>query len=110
MELDFATNKLRKRLSSEKEMVREHGPDNARLLMRRLAVLLAAPSLAEVPTQRPERCHRLLGQREGQYAVDLKAGLRLIFRPDPQPPQTPHGNHDLTAVRRIIILAVEDYH
>lgn len=91
--------------------MKAYGNENARIIMRRMIVLDAAPSLAEVPLIRPDRCHALQGQRQGQYAVDLKQPYRLIFSPDHNPlPETKEGQLDLTQVTCIKILSVEDYH
>lgn len=103
MEIVFRTKKLGRVLSSERLLVKEYGPQIARRVMVRMTVLRNAPSLADVPTKPPDRCHELKGKRAGQFAVDLLNPFRLIFRPFPT--QAPSGQ-----VTKIEILSVEDYH
>jgi proteic killer suppression protein len=111
MEIFFKSSKLRKTMSSEAQLVREFGKENARLIMRRMVVLDAAGCLAEVPTKRPERCHALSGKRQGQYAVDVKHPYRIVLQPANDPiPLVEDGSVDLERVTSIRILGVEDYH
>ena len=111
MEINFKTRKLEKTFNSQEKLVRNFGSENARIIMRRMTVLAAAPCLADVSHQRPERRHALEGNRKGQYAVDLKHPYRLIFKPDHDPvPLSEDGAVDLYMVRVITILEVEDYH
>ncbi len=111
MEVVFRTRKLQKTSNSEEMLKREYGAENGRLIMRRLTVLAEANSLADVPSVRPERCHRLEGNRRGQFAVDLKHPLRLVFEPTDDPlPLRDNGELDLARVTSICILSIEDYH
>lgn len=92
-------------------MVRAFGTPCAVKLRRRLAVLEAVASLADVPKQRPERCHALKADRQGQFAVDVEHPFRLVFEPaDLAEGTTDAGSIDETRVKAIRILAVEDYH
>lgn len=111
MDITFKTKKLQKTFNSEKELKRAYGNETAKKIKLRMAVLSAAPTLAQVPTTKPDRCHALQGKRKGQYAVDLKHPHRLVFCPDHNPlPKTEEGHLDLTQVTCITILSVEDYH
>lgn len=83
----------------------------ARSIQRRLAVLRAARSLAQVPVTRPERLHELVGDRDGQFAVDLVHPHRLVFVPDHEPwPLAADGGIDRERVTAIVVLGVVDYH
>ena len=76
-----------------------------------MAVLRAAPFLADVPVNKPERRHELTGNRRGTFAVDLKYPYRLVFEPAENPvPRKDDGGIDLERVISIRILKVEDYH
>ena len=111
MHILFRTKKLARVFNSEKSLVQVYGPENARLIMRRMAVLSAAPTLAEVPVTPPERRHELTNSRAGQFAVDVKHPYRLIFVPAGNPvPLLADGGYDLARITAIEILAVEDYH
>lgn len=110
MELEFASEALRKRMEDEKAMSRVYG-ERAKLLKLRLALLRQAANLADVPHVPPPRRHKLSGTREGQYAVDLKHPWRLLFEPGNDPlPVRDDGGLDLAAVTKVRILEVTDYH
>ncbi len=110
MDISFADKKMGKIINSAKELQKKYGM-NARYIMRRMAVLKAAPSLAHVSPKPPERRHELEGQRKGTYAVDVKQPFRLVFKPnhDPVPLKDDKGI-DLNKVTAITILEMEDYH
>jgi len=110
MELDFATSALRKRMEDERAMSKAYG-ERAKPLKLRLVLLRQAKCLADVPHTPPPRRHRLTGDREGQYAVDLKQPWRLVLEPANDPlPLLEDGGLDLSAVTKIRIIDVIDYH
>jgi proteic killer suppression protein len=111
MEVFFKAKQLQKTSSSEELLKREYGAENGRLVMRRLLVLRAANSLADVPRDKPERCHPLEGKRKGQFAVDAKHPFRIVFEPANDPlPLREDGGLDMSRVTAICILSIEDYH
>jgi toxin HigB-1 len=111
MDITFSNEKLAKIFNSEKSLVREYGPENAKKIKRRMAVLRAAYCLEEVPVLPPERRHELSGNRKEQFAVDLKHPRRLIFVPNYNPlPRKADGGLDLKKISAITIINVEDYH
>lgn len=111
MEVLFRTRKLQKTLNSEELLKREYGAENGRVIMRRLLVLQAANSLADVPRDRPDRCHPLVGRRLGQFAVDVKHPFRIVFESANDPlPLRDDGELDLARITSICILGIEDYH
>lgn len=111
MDIRFINSKLQKVLCSEKEIIRHYGQKNGKKIKNRMAVLRNAPTLAQVPTVPPFRCHLLTGDLHGCFAVDIEHPFRLIFRPDYNPvPQKDDGGIDLAAVKAIEILDVRDYH
>ena len=76
-----------------------------------MAVLSSATCLADIPVNKPERCHELSGKRKGTYAVDLKHPYRLVFNPAQDPvPRKDDGGIDLHRVISIRSIGVEDYH
>jgi len=98
-------------MSSEAELLREYGKENAKVIMRRMMVLHAAECLADVPRTPPERRHPLFGRRKGQYAVDAKHPYRIIMEPANNPiPLLDDGSIDIGSVTSIRILEVKDYH
>lgn len=111
MEITFKTKRLAKIFSNETELIKKYGKEKSRKIMMRMAVLLNAPDLSCVPTQKPERCHELIDNRKGEFAVDLKHPFRLVFKPVHNPiPYKDDGGIDLVKVTSIEILSVEDYH
>ena len=110
MEIEFAGSKMEKNFNSLKSLQKEYG-QMAPVIMRRMAILRAAPSLAMVPVRKPERRHELSGDRAGCFAGDLKHPFRLIFEPSLRPiPLKADGGFNLEAVKAIRILEVVDYH
>ena len=98
-------------LNSDKELRRAYGDRIARTIKMRLALLKNARTLTMVPTTRPDRRHQLVGDRKGQYAVDLVHPHRLIFEPNDDPiPQTEDGGIDTDNITAIKIMEVVDYH
>ncbi|HKZ36257.1 MAG TPA: hypothetical protein VJ184_01310 [Chryseolinea sp.] len=111
MNIVFRNTKLEKIFNSEKELRRNYGNDNGQTIMRRMSVLMAAQTLADISTLPPERRHALTGYRKGEFAVDLKHPFRLVIKPNHNPlPLREDGGIDLNKVTDIIILDVEDYH
>jgi proteic killer suppression protein len=111
MDINFRNEKLAKIFNSGKELVREYGPENAGEIKRRMAVLMAATCLEEVPSHPPERRHKLSGNRKGQFAVDVKHPQRLMFEPNHNPlPCKADGGLDLKKITAVTIIEVEDYH
>lgn len=110
MEIFFSSRRLEDCLSHERDRVREYGAQEARKIALRLTQLRAAPNL-ETMRSLPGHCHELLGDREGQLAVTVHGGLRLVFAPDEDPPPTkPDGGLDWRTVTAIRILEVTNYH
>lgn len=97
--------------NSDKELRRAYGERMARTIKMRLAVLKNARTLTMVPTSKPDRRHQLVGDRRGQYAVDLVHPHRLIFEPTNDPiPKREDGGIDTDRITAIKIMEVVDYH
>jgi len=110
MEIKYGTKKLEKVLNSEALIRREYGDQNGRKIMRRLALLAAAPNLDAVPKTPPPRCHQLVVDRDETFAVDIEHPYRLLFRPMEPIPRLSDGGIDVAAVTVIIIDGIKDYH
>ena len=110
MEILFASSRLRKRCTGEKEMIKAWGPERARILGRRLDQLRAASDLGVMRTL-PGRTHELKGDRKGQLSIDLDGPYRLLFEPaEDAVARVSKEGLDWSAVRAIRILGVEDTH
>jgi plasmid maintenance system killer protein len=109
IDIVFANEKLAANCLQERECQRRWG-GNCRRLQARLTMLAAAPDLAEL-SQLPGGIHSLAGDRLGQYAIDLWGPYRLIIEVAELPiPRTADGGVDRSAVTKIRILEVADYH
>lgn len=97
--------------NSDKELRKAYGERMARTIKMRLAVLKNARTLTIVPTTKPDRRHQLVGDRRGQYAVDLVHPHRLILEPTDDPvPKREDGGIDTDKITSIKIMEVVDYH
>ena len=111
MKVSFASRKMQKACSSEKESRREWGRDIARKLQQRLMEFTAAETLADISHLPPARCHELSGDRAGVLSVDVAHPYRLIFVPDHDPvPTKTDGGLDWSKVIKIVVLEVCDTH
>lgn len=111
MELVFKTRKLAKNCSSQKLMIKEYGADRAKFLKMRLISLMSAIDLSIVATLPRLNFHPLLGNRRGQYAVNVLSNWRLILEIAEDPlPLKKDASVDYSLVRKIRILGIEDYH
>lgn len=109
MDIQFA-GKLEQTFNEEKKLQRKYG-HRAKLIQRRLGELRAADSLAVMKTLPSAACHRLTGDRKGQYAVNVGHPFRMVFIPKNDPlPQHQHGGLDETKVTTIEIQEIVDYH
>lgn len=110
MEISFANRRLQRLCESFRAIQKAHGKACAKKLASRRADLEAAGTL-EVMGNLPGNCHELNGDRDGQLAVDLTGGKRLIFRPSSNPPpQKADGGLDWTRVESVELIDVCDYH
>jgi proteic killer suppression protein len=110
MDVFFESERLANLLESTKKLSQTYGPENAKLIPRRLDNLRFASSLEDMRTL-PGHTHELLGDRAGTFAIDLKHGYRLIIEPADDPaPRKPDGGLDWRAITAVVVVAVEDYH
>jgi proteic killer suppression protein len=111
MEILFANERMRKMLSDPKALVRAYGQEQARVIARRIADMMAADSLAALRAL-PGRCHALTGNRAGQFAMELRGPYRLVFEGANDPlPVRADGSLDRSRVTLVRVLKErEDYH
>ncbi len=109
VDIFFKTAKLMRICNSAALLQAAYGQENAGRIRRRLFVLQAAPTLAEVPKLPPERCHALKGDLLGYYAVDALHPFRIFFTPL-TPPSGRTSAERLRVVTAITIHDILDYH
>ena len=96
---------------NSRKLARIFNSENAKLIKRRMAVLVAAFCLDEVSHHPPERRHELIGDKKEKFAVDIKHPYRLVFEPNHSPlPRKADGGLDLSQITAITIIDVEDFH
>ncbi|ALJ24330.1 hypothetical protein AO203_11630 [Lactobacillus gallinarum] len=107
MEYFAETKKLTKILNSPRLMTKEFGKDRARRIMARLDEFDAAKNLAQIPSDSPPRCHKLQGNLQGEFAVDVSGNYRMIFEG--------YDKNDVISTKKteivtVQIISIEDYH
>ena len=110
MKIDFLSIKDKEFFENSKQVTKAHGPENAKKLRVRLHDLDSAASM-EVMRSLPGHWEELKGDRAGQFSARLHGGLRLIVKPQKQPPPAkPDGGLDWLAIDSIHIVEMVDYH
>lgn len=83
MELTYKNDKLQKMCENteyHKELVKKYGIEVANKLPRRIMELKSFNSLGDVPSVPPYRRHKLSGNLNDCYAINITSQYRLIFR------------------------------
>lgn len=110
MQIEFKTNKLKKRLTDPRELVKALG-QRARKVNQRMEELKAAENLAVLGKIPAARCHELTGDHKGELALDISKNYRLVLEAYHNPlPQKADSGLDWERVTVIRILRIEDYH
>ena len=110
MDISYS-NRVERSFRTDSALRRAYGDRRAESIIARLLVLRDCATLSEVSTTPPERRHQLVGNREGQYAVDVAGQYRLVFAPNHDPvPLREDGGIDTNLVTAIVVLDVLDYH
>lgn len=108
MKITFADADLEAMCRQQKLASRKLGALSAKKLQLRLAELFNADHVGELVSGRP---HPLQGARQGDFAVDLYGGDRLVFRAFRQPPpRKPDGSIDWSEVTEVTIVQLGNYH
>lgn len=79
MQVEYKTNKLEKICTIYEEAKKKYGDKMAEKIHQRIDEITAAESVEFMVQFRLGRCHALVGDRKGEYAVDLIQPYRLIF-------------------------------
>ncbi|MHB1125183.1 MAG: type II toxin-antitoxin system RelE/ParE family toxin [Ramlibacter sp.] len=110
MRIDFLAAKDKAFFEDSRRVTKAFGAEAAKKLKSRLDDLDAAQSM-EVMRHLPGHWEELRKDRAGQFSVRLHGGLRLIVRPQKDPPPTKaDGGLDWSAIDSIYIIEVVDYH
>jgi proteic killer suppression protein len=111
MHVSFTNAKLQRVCSTDRDRLRRFGAERAKKLQMRLGQMRAAASIAELMTLPGARCHPLVGDRAGQFSVDLDGPYRLVFEADMSPiPRRHDGGIDVEAVDAVVVVDIVDTH
>jgi hypothetical protein len=102
LELSFSDAQVRDLCSSQAALARTFGAEVARKICCRVAVLVAAPTLAQVPSSPPVGLRRLTNP--GRFAVAIGVTHRLVFQPLTKETKT---MSDLAQISRVMIVGIE---
>ena len=110
MKIDFLNAKDKAFFESAKDVKKAHGAENDKKLRTRLDDLVDAQSMDDMRNL-PGHWEELNNDRAGHFSARLHGGLRLIVKPQKQPPPTkPDGGLDWRAIDSIYIIEMVDYH
>lgn len=110
LKITFLDRKFQLACHDRKQATRLWGAESAKKLQQRLDDLDAAANLAMMRIA-PGQWEELRRDRAGQFSARLHGGLRLIVKPEKDPPPyKPNGGLDWMAIDAIIALEVIDYH
>ena len=108
MDISYKDNKLRKLCENSREASKKLGTDCAKKLRARLSDIEAAANVGELLVGRPHPLHH---DKEGQFAISLAGGKRLILEPNHRPvPHKEDGGIHWAEVTAVTIVYVGDYH
>ena len=79
MEITYKNKKLEKVCTSADDAQKAYGLPNARKIHQRIDEISAATDVEFMVRFRIGRCHKLSGDMDGMYAVDLVHPLRMVF-------------------------------
>lgn len=100
MDITYKSRKLEKICEDKKVSVKSYGIDMANKIKLRINEIRASDSVEEMIQYQIGRCHALVGDRFGEYAVDLIQPFRLIFIKD----------NDTKQIKVVKIMEIIDYH
>ena len=98
MEITYKNNKIRKICTDIKVAEKTYGAQMAEKIDMRIGEISAADTVEMMIQFRIGRCHPLMQNRKGQYAMDLVHPYRLVFEKN--------GNE----IQIANILEIVDYH
>lgn len=106
MDVLFADEKSARLFSRQLALRQRYGERGSTKIALRLQQLAAAPTLAHLRNV-PGRCHALVGDRSGQFAVDVHHPHRLVFEPARPAAASPRDEGDPWAgIDAVLIVGV----
>jgi proteic killer suppression protein len=110
MDISYASSRIEKICTDEKQARKKLGPIVAQALKDRLDQMADVETLENLRFL-PGGWHELAGDRKGEIACSLSGRVRLIFIPANNPrPIKPDGGLNWSKVTAIMNLEIVDYH
>lgn len=104
MIIHYSSKKDEKIFQDERLIKKYYGKDGEKI-SNRLSELRAANNLEEIPPVPPPRRHKLNNNRKNCWGIDYSRNDRIIIEP--------YGEfdiEDLSTIKEIKIICLEDYH
>lgn len=110
MKLFYKNKKLEISLTIDKEIIKTYGA-RAKKIKQRINELESWDNLYDISRLPALRLHPLKGNKKGEWAVDIQKNWRICFEISRNPlPLLENGGIDLSKVKEIKIISIEDYH
>lgn len=104
MEIHYATEKDKKIFTSER-LIKKYYGKIANSLAVRLSELRVADNLSDIPQTPPPRRHKLGGDYQNCWGLNVSKNFRMILEPVGE-----YDVNDVTSIREVKIIRIEDYH
>lgn len=104
MVITYSSKKIEKKLTDLRLLKKYYSNDYNRII-NRLSELRAANNLSEIPECPPPRRHKLSGKFQDCWGIDYSKNYRIIIRPIGD-----YDYNDLSSIKEIEIVDLEDYH
>jgi plasmid maintenance system killer protein len=104
MNIIYASKKLEKILTNPRLIKKEYTAFFNKII-NRMSELSAANNLHEISHDPPPRRHKLNGEYNDCWGIDVSKNYRIVLRPVGE-----WDEQDHKTIRNIEILSIEDYH
>lgn len=104
MEISYNTTKLEKILTNER-MIKKQYTAFYKQIINRMSEIRTANNLEEIPHIPPPRRHKLEGNLNDCWGIDITKNFRIVLKPVGE-----WNESDLQTINKIIILSIGDYH
>lgn len=104
MEVEYASSRMEKDLTSRRRIAKRYGRIRTKL-ENRLSELWVVNSLGDITPEPPPRRHKLDGNRANCWGIDVSKNWRIVVQPIGK-----FNPDDLHTITRVKIVSIEDYH
>lgn len=104
MKITYSSKKIEKQLTDVR-LIKKYYSNDFMKIRSRLSELTAASDLAQISELPPPRRHKLRGDKNGCWGIDISKNDRIILRPVGM-----FDINNLQTITEIEIVDIEDYH